>query len=263
MLFHVYFANQASALLQAFVRQSRVRGYDTTDDEGCLRYDPSDMGFHNVDDVFDDNDGPDRIRRGPLRGRDRPQQEIPAEHYDPEPRHNLTSQSIELELCCCQDCAVRGQRYSNRILSRTHRNATSERWWIRDLAIHFMRLVISYAGEYVDHFPGTAAAKGSTSEGTAGPSSSDSRTTQSKRKSDALERGRGSANDGDEDEEDNSPDRPSKTLRHDDDGSKRLACPFFKHAPRQWVSSRSCTGPGFHTAHRVKYIIRSLAPGAD
>jgi hypothetical protein len=40
-----------------------------------------------------------------------------------------------------------------------------------------------------------------------------------------------------------------------DDQSKRLACPFFKKDPRQYQGgSRSCSGPGWLTVHRIKYI---------
>lgn len=35
--------------------------------------------------------------------------------------------------------------------------------------------------------------------------------------------------------------------------SRRLACPFFKRKPWKYQQhSRSCTGPGFHTVHRLK-----------
>ena len=40
-----------------------------------------------------------------------------------------------------------------------------------------------------------------------------------------------------------------------DDQSKRLACPFFKKDPRQYQGgSRSCSGPGWFTVHRIKCV---------
>ena len=40
-----------------------------------------------------------------------------------------------------------------------------------------------------------------------------------------------------------------------DDQSQRLACPFFKKDPRQYQGgSRSCSGPGWFTVHRIKYV---------
>jgi hypothetical protein len=35
--------------------------------------------------------------------------------------------------------------------------------------------------------------------------------------------------------------------------SRRLACPYFKHNPGRFRSSRSCGGYGWETTHRLKY----------
>lgn len=36
--------------------------------------------------------------------------------------------------------------------------------------------------------------------------------------------------------------------------SKRLACPYFKKDPGRYHTWRSCSGPGWETVHRIKYI---------
>jgi hypothetical protein len=36
--------------------------------------------------------------------------------------------------------------------------------------------------------------------------------------------------------------------------NRKLGCPFFKRDPRRHSKHRSCTGPGWKTVHRVKYV---------
>jgi hypothetical protein len=37
--------------------------------------------------------------------------------------------------------------------------------------------------------------------------------------------------------------------------NRKLACPFFKHDPELYNDRRTCTGPGWITVHRVKFVI--------
>ena len=62
---------------------------------------------------------------------------------------------------------------------------------------------------------------------------------------------------------------PGKRVRQDDSntGSKKLlACPFFKHNPAKYANARSCVGPGWPSAHRVKFVLsqyRNCSPGTN
>lgn len=35
---------------------------------------------------------------------------------------------------------------------------------------------------------------------------------------------------------------------------RRLACPYFKRNPQKYQQERSCSGPGWNTVHRIKYV---------
>lgn len=51
---------------------------------------------------------------------------------------------------------------------------------------------------------------------------------------------------------------PRKRVRQEDSNSgpkKLLACPFFKHNPARYTNARSCVGPGWPSAHRVKFVL--------
>jgi hypothetical protein len=39
----------------------------------------------------------------------------------------------------------------------------------------------------------------------------------------------------------------------------RFACPFFKRDPRKYRHCRGCTGPGWHSVHRLKYFVSRLS----
>ncbi|CAM1503539.1 Fc.00g011300.m01.CDS01 [Cosmosporella sp. VM-42] len=43
-----------------------------------------------------------------------------------------------------------------------------------------------------------------------------------------------------------------KRPRNEESGNKRFACPFYKHNPQEYKSSRTCIGPGWSEIHRVK-----------
>ncbi|KAF2036397.1 hypothetical protein EK21DRAFT_84083 [Setomelanomma holmii] len=67
----------------------------------------------------------------------------------------------------------------------------------------------------------------------------------------------GRDDDRDENEDDDSRKRPRIQTQFSGSGSqdrKRLACPYFKHAPLQTYSSRACYGPGWPSIHRMKYL---------
>jgi hypothetical protein len=67
---------------------------------------------------------------------------------------------------------------------------------------------------------------------------------------------------GDDTSEDGNGNGPPKKTKSDNPPesniSAKFACPYFKRNPRKYQSMRSCTGPGFDTVHRLKYV---LIPG--
>ncbi|KAF4448881.1 hypothetical protein F53441_7769 [Fusarium austroafricanum] len=55
--------------------------------------------------------------------------------------------------------------------------------------------------------------------------------------------------------------KPLDKKRPKTSSSLRFACPFYKHDPERYETSRSCCGPGWETVHRVKeHIFRSHEP---
>lgn len=44
----------------------------------------------------------------------------------------------------------------------------------------------------------------------------------------------------------------SKRSKHKQNGTRMLACPFFKRNPQRYQRERSCVGPGWETMHRLK-----------
>ena len=46
-----------------------------------------------------------------------------------------------------------------------------------------------------------------------------------------------------------------KRPRREDSEVKRFACPFYKHNPQEYRSSRTCMGPGWANVHRVKLVL--------
>jgi hypothetical protein len=46
--------------------------------------------------------------------------------------------------------------------------------------------------------------------------------------------------------------RARKRARKEEPDAKKFACPFYKRYPREFKESRTCAGPGWTSAHRVK-----------
>jgi len=67
------------------------------------------------------------------------------------------------------------------------------------------------------------------------------------------ESGREGQNDGDDGRQ--SDGEPAEAKRRKA-GQRKLACPFFKHNPSKYREWRSCPGPGWWDAHRVKLVLR-------
>jgi hypothetical protein len=56
--------------------------------------------------------------------------------------------------------------------------------------------------------------------------------------------------------------RPNKKRKFGSDPTaevgEKFACPYFKRRPYDYRNQRACTGPGFCSVHRLKYVITSL-----
>lgn len=67
-------------------------------------------------------------------------------------------------------------------------------------------------------------------------------------------------NDGEGDNEDEESRRTSDPTNSTSDGSakRRFACPFYKRDPRRHQGRRSCSGPGWTSLHRMKYVLPFL-----
>jgi len=61
----------------------------------------------------------------------------------------------------------------------------------------------------------------------------------------------------DDDEEEKSRKRPKQTpaSRVAQISHLRLACPFYKHNPEKYQTSRACIGPGWDNTHRLKLVL--------
>lgn len=59
--------------------------------------------------------------------------------------------------------------------------------------------------------------------------------------------------DGDESDGEEEARRPrTKRSKSGENGTRMLACPFFKHNPHRYKEKRSCVGPGWKDVHRLK-----------
>lgn len=47
----------------------------------------------------------------------------------------------------------------------------------------------------------------------------------------------------------------SKRSRAESRATPKLACPFFKHSPTRYTGRQACTGPGWTSIARLKYVI--------
>jgi hypothetical protein len=107
------------------------------------------------------------------------------------------------------------------------------------------------------NFKTLARARGNDSSGSnGGPPSSFERGSSDQ----APSRKRRRTSDGDDgspDGRENGKDSGSQGDKGDDatsskDPGRKLACPFYKHMPREHMKDRSCAGPGWMKVHRVK-----------
>ncbi|KAK1759213.1 hypothetical protein QBC47DRAFT_100192 [Echria macrotheca] len=110
-----------------------------------------------------------------------------------------------------------------------------------------------YSGRQVGGGPGVPEGRSANEL----PLSSGNRVGNKRRRSpDGEDREDDDLDDEDKNKDGNDPSR--KRLKLDDHGdSRKFACPFFKNDPRKYASVRSCLGPGWPSAHRVKeHVLR-------
>jgi hypothetical protein len=125
-----------------------------------------------------------------------------------------------------------------------------------DFYSHFPSWQIQCAGGQVNCANGSNSGQAYSHTHLTRESASDSQATHTVVGETSLKRAMNDRAEDGEDDEDDHPKRSKRlpVTRSDNIYTPKFACPFFKFDPKTFAKYGSCTGPGFRSVSRVKYV---------